>query len=242
MDKILEDKEFGQITIRTNGRIRRLGLAVDGGGNVLLRIPFGCDATRALRFLEDHRVWIREVRGRMEKRKSIRQVLFSLGKEIHTLAFDMRLSLYDGKRLVGSFNRGRSVLTVWVPQGTDIEAEQTQTAVHNILISALTVEAKTLLPQWLKRVSERIGLPYNDCRVMRMRTRWGSCSSGKSIHLSSALLLLTPELVELVMIHELCHTVEMNHGPRFHALMAQHTQGREAELEAQLKKCGNIWN
>ena len=58
------------------------------------------------------------------------------------------------------------------------------------------------------------------CRFARSRcegqkTLWGSCSSRKTISINYQLLFLAPQLVNCVLIHELCHTQNLNHGPSF---------------------------
>ena len=72
--------------------------------------------------------------------------------------------------------------------------------------------------------------------IHKTRGRWGSCSSRGNINLSLYLLLLPHHLQDLVMHHELTHLVEMNHSPRFHALLDEAVGGREAEYEAELKR------
>lgn len=76
----------------------------------------------------------------------------------------------------------------------------------------------TLLP-WLDRLSVEAGLPYSGLRIRLQRSRWGSCSSRKSISLNAKLLFLPPELVRYVLLHELGHTRELNHSRRFWALL-----------------------
>jgi predicted metal-dependent hydrolase len=56
---------------------------------------------------------------------------------------------------------------------------------------------------------------YTGVTVRNTQSRWGSCSAQKHINLSLSLMLLPEHLIDYVLLHELCHTVEMNHGERF---------------------------
>jgi hypothetical protein len=61
--------------------------------------------------------------------------------------------------------------------------------------------------------------------VNSQRTRWASCSATKNLSLNTKLLFLSPELVPYVLIHELCHTIHMNHTKVFWQLVACHEPG-----------------
>lgn len=75
-----------------------------------------------------------------------------------------------------------------------------------------------LLP-WLDRLSGETDLVYSGLRIRLQRSRWGSCTSRKSISLNAKLLFLPPELVRYVLLHELSHTRELNHSRRFWTLL-----------------------
>lgn len=93
---------------------------------------------------------------------------------------------------------------------------------------------KEALCRWLRRRAERTlvphleelgrahGLMYGRVSVRQQRSRWGSCSRRKTISLNARLLFLPPATVDYVLLHELCHTVEMNHSSRFWALLECH--------------------
>lgn len=85
----------------------------------------------------------------------------------------------------------------------------------------------TLLPQ-LQELATITGFRYGRGQIRGQRTRWGSCSGRGTISLNWHLLFLTPEQVRYVLLHELCHTVELNHSPRFWRLLQQHQPDSEA--------------
>lgn len=82
--------------------------------------------------------------------------------------------------------------------------------------------AARCLPSWLDELSMELRLPYSRVTIRNQQTRWGSCTGKKSISLNCKLLLLPERWARYVLIHELCHTRVMNHGPAFWALMIRH--------------------
>lgn len=76
-------------------------------------------------------------------------------------------------------------------------------------------QASIFLPEQLNQLAIQHSFIYQGCQVRHAKTRWGSCSSQKTISLNAALLLLPVELVNYVLLHELCHTRQLNHSARF---------------------------
>lgn len=81
----------------------------------------------------------------------------------------------------------------------------------------------------------RLGLKPKLFKVSPATRRLGSCTSAGVINLSAICAFLPSDLRYLIICHELAHLTEMNHSPRFHALVDSYTGGRERELERRLK-------
>ncbi|MDR0428150.1 MAG: M48 family metallopeptidase [Dysgonamonadaceae bacterium] len=101
--------------------------------------------------------------------------------------------------------------------------------------AVLREQAKEYLPNALNRLAQQYGFEYREVKIRKSKTRWGSCSRNRTINLSIYLMLLPRHLIEYVMLHELCHTIEMNHGPAFWNLLEQYTQGKNQALRKELK-------
>jgi predicted metal-dependent hydrolase len=93
-----------------------------------------------------------------------------------------------------------------------------------------------MLPPRLERLAKEKGFEYNRCTVRNVHSRWGSCNAQGNISLSIYLAQLPDDLIDYVLLHELCHTVEMNHSERFWALMDKATAPAKAkDLRKKLK-------
>jgi len=91
-----------------------------------------------------------------------------------------------------------------------------------------------VLNRWLMKVAEQElsrrlqplatahGFSYERVQIRRQRTRWGSCSTRGTISLNVCALFLRPEVLRYLLIHELCHTQQMNHSRRFWKLVASY--------------------
>jgi predicted metal-dependent hydrolase len=81
------------------------------------------------------------------------------------------------------------------------------------------IKSKTIYREMLEKLSEEHGFHFNKISIRSQKTRWGSCSMNKNISLNSKLIFMPKEIVRYVMIHELCHTIEMNHSSKFWRLV-----------------------
>ena len=86
-------------------------------------------------------------------------------------------------------------------------------------VELLRSAAKKALPQLLKSYADAHGFEYSSVRIKSTSSRYGSCSAKKNINLSLALMACDRDFIRFVILHELCHTVHMNHGESFYLLL-----------------------
>lgn len=84
-------------------------------------------------------------------------------------------------------------------------------------INALAEKAKKIIPERVRYYAPRIGVTYNRITIRCQRTRWGSCSSKGNLNFNCLLALFPFEVIDSVVVHELCHRKHMNHSPQFYA-------------------------
>jgi len=81
----------------------------------------------------------------------------------------------------------------------------------------LAGEAVKVIPQRVAYYAPLVGVTYGRITIRNQKTRWGSCSGKGNLNFNCLLMKTPPEVVDYVVVHELCHRKEMNHSPRFWA-------------------------
>ena len=84
-------------------------------------------------------------------------------------------------------------------------------------LAALAARGKAVFAERVAFYAPQIGVSYGRITVRAQRSRWGSCSAKGNLSFNCLLLLAPPEVLDSVVVHELCHRKEMNHSPRFYA-------------------------
>ena len=94
------------------------------------------------------------------------------------------------------------------------EAEPTEKLTRETVI-ALAEEALKVIPERVEYFAKVIGVTYGKITVRNQKTRWGSCSSKGNLNFNCLLMLAPPEVLDYVVVHELCHRKQMNHSKAF---------------------------
>jgi predicted metal-dependent hydrolase len=181
-----------RIIRRVHPRARRLKLTFRAG-QFWLTIPPRCSERSIQAFLTQSREWC----------------VAQLAQQHQTSAsscdtLDVRLPCLDQ---VWQHTDGQ-----WIEQQTGIVV---QFATPQDQQQWLVQHATPYLTQRLAELAAQHRLVYSHCRVSRMRSRWGSCNASAKIHLNAGLLFLDSIQLDYVLLHELCHTKQMNHSPAF---------------------------
>lgn len=226
-DKIISDKELGNLVVRVNSRARRLVFSTKSDA-IYVSVP----PRTTLHEVEEA---IEKLRSRLlATRQKVVRPLIDLSFRIDAEYF--QLSLVSGKHDKFLAHSELGKMEIVCPPDANFADENLQQWLQKVIEEALRRNAKIILPPRLYMLAEQHRLPYKSAKINSSRGRWGSCSAAKAINLSYFLVLLPPHLIDYVLLHELCHTREMNHGDHFWELLNGLTGGKALELREELKR------
>lgn len=110
----------------------------------------------------------------------------------------------------------------WIDKHLQIFAER-QKILKNLKpyteeeLKEIVSEAKRIIPERAEIYAKKIGVDYNRITIRKQHKRWESCSSLGNLNFNCLLVLLPEEVLDSVIVHELCHRKHMNHSAKFYA-------------------------
>lgn len=192
------------LTIRVSPTARRLRLKVDSRSrSLLLTVPRRVSQRSALAWAAGHRDWAERALAAIPVGDAIGPgSVIPFQGEAHVLDWDPSRP----RRIV--VEHGRLVA------GGPVEGLQGR------VVRWLKSQSLALLDMETREFSARAGVMASKVGVGDPVSRWGSCSSGRTIRYSWRLILAPAFVRRATVAHEVAHLVHMNHGPTFHALVA----------------------
>jgi len=228
MEKTIDGKELGHIIVRKNLRAKHYSLRVFDG-QLIATIPKGGTEREMLSFIDSKRERLLDMLAKSPKCPV-------LNEDCHMQTYTFELHIFRTQRTNFYISLKEGKLHIACPYEIDFNDEQVQQQLWAILTKVLRGEAARILPPRVKKLAALHDFDYKSVTVRKSGTRWGSCNSKKQINLSISLMFLPEYLIDYVLLHELCHTVEMNHSERFWALMDKVTAGSARKLRKELRE------
>lgn len=210
--KMVNIDGIGEVRLVKSSKSKNIRITIDATGKVRVGLPSWTPYMAAEAFVARQRQWIEEkLSDRPDK------VIYKTGMHVgkaHTLLF------ISGANSVRSSVAGNHVI-IRHPYESD-ENPAVQTAAAKTIKKALLNESENLIPQRVIDLATKLGYDYKNISCKHLKTRWGSCSSKKELVFNTYLMQLPWDLIDYVIVHELVHTIHMNHSDKFWAQVSVH--------------------
>jgi predicted metal-dependent hydrolase len=199
--------------IRQSAKAKNLRLKVTPQEGLCVIVPCGFDASKIAAILEQKKDWSTEALAQAQARRRFLEPdqAQHLPEQLDLRAIGEVWSVVyrqDETKAGLWLDAGRGELTI---TGAHFE----RAAVLGKLKEWLRMRVRETLFPLARGLADKHQLGLRGLLVKSQRTRWASCSASKNLSLNTKLLFLSPDLVRYVLIHELCHTVHMNHSRCF---------------------------
>lgn len=229
--KIYQIPEIGEIIIVKHPKAKRITLKVRAQQPPKVVIPYLMNYATGLYFAQEKTQWIIEHQQKLNQKHQPK--IYSDSDTFKTRFTEITFKI-QGKRLTAE--RNQNVILLSIPEGKTFESMVIQNLIRNFITEVLRNEAKKYLPSQTQKLASLFDFKVNSVTVKNLKARWGSCSASNNINLNIHLMRLPEHLSDFIILHELCHTVHKNHGPKFHELLDTLTEGNEKKLNNELKR------
>lgn len=183
-----------EYTIRFSGRAKRVSINIRDG-NIFLVVPPGFPINKAEEFIRMKADWILKHLNSAPPKKE------------------------------GLIYRGKSMEPVYKNEGVTFREKTSEKKfkidgdLEYLFNNWLYLIAQNYLPFRTAELADKYKFRFNRISIKQLRSRWGSCSSRGNLSFNYKLMQFPDEVIDYVIIHELCHLREMNHSPRFWRLV-----------------------
>ena len=199
-----------EFTLIKNRRARRVHIKISPQKGLELVVPYGVAQEELHEILNNKRPWIEKHLHALKQRGPQPQ----LPDEIRLPAIEKtwRVEYQTTITKFTLIERPHNELVLLGDKSKPAHLKK-------ILAAWLKAQGEQHLIPWLYQISKEINLPFKKVSIRGQSSRWGSCTLHKVINLNYKLLFLPTHLVRHILIHELCHTIHLDHSQNFWKLV-----------------------
>lgn len=206
------------ISFRRSRRAKRLRMQIDSSGRLELIAPWLTPKSIVNRFVVTHTKWIEKQVAKIEIQKKRRpEFNYRSGDTFYYFGEPVVLMVKPSVRKRPSINiRGyQMIITLHREVGRADGVAAIKKAIENFYKK----KAEEVIHDRLQHFNEFYGYKYNRVTLRNQKSRWGSCSARGNLNFNWRLIMAPIEVIDYVVVHELCHLKEMNHSARFWKLV-----------------------
>jgi predicted metal-dependent hydrolase len=221
----------GPVLLEKSAKARYMRISIRPEKGVRVSLPLRGSFDKAEAFAREKLDWIKHHQEKLEKIENPKTI-FTETTFYQTFRHTLKITPHTKPEVKAKLKT--AVLEILVPELRPVADPDIQAAIRHAIEETYRYEAKAFLPQRVAFFAEKFGLKFEKVTIKKAGTRWGSCSHTNNINLNLHLMRLPERLRDYVILHELAHTVEKNHGPGFWSLLEKLCPGSK-QLDKEMK-------
>ncbi len=218
MEFLLEDQTQVKLEFRRSKRARRIRLQVDSQGQFTLVAPRFTSERAIQTFLFQYSRWIEKQVAKINQQKELRpEFNYHSGDQFYYFGEPVVLKVIPTSKKRPTVKVRDHDLTIELDE--TVNEEVGKDMIRSAIEKFYRGKAVEVIHDRLQHFNEFYGFRYNRVTLRNQKSRWGSCSGLKNLNFNWRLIMAPIEVIDYVVVHELCHLKEMNHSSRFWALV-----------------------
>jgi len=201
--------------LRISARAKHARITIKPSRQIEVVLPLGMPKSEADKLVLQQQQWISRTLMRMQRQAPVMEKMLPANIELLAIGKKIQVVYVAMQKKPLIWNQETLQLSVSNDAVCSDTVCSDDAGVPKLLRDWLKIYAKEYLPDLLKKIAADMQVDYRAVSVRLQKTRWGSCSMRGNISLNAKLLLLPPEVVRYVLVHELSHLKHMNHSAVF---------------------------
>lgn len=201
-------------TTKKSSKAKHLRITV-GQDGVVVTVPAALSQRRAISFLEQKKEWIAQKLNELNRANpqpnGPRDYLD--GAELPFQGEKFRLKLVESDRQKTTARLTGDCFLVHINRQMPEAARASE--IQRKLGQLYKELAREAICERVNFFKTQLNVDYNQIRLKEQKTRWGSCSKKGNLNFNWKLVMAPPDIIDYVVVHELCHLIHMNHSPAF---------------------------
>lgn len=206
---------------------RSLALTINEKGDLIVKAPYNMTLDDIFNFINKKQKWVEDRQTRI---KNILQQNYELVNYQKVLFLGKQYQVCYSKGIEQAYLTNDALILNYTKSLT-----VAKTQIKDFLVNACD---DILLPR-ISKIASKIGVSYASIKIMSSKVKWGMCDNNHNLYFNFKLLMLSPQLVDYVIVHELCHIKQLNHSPKFWKLVGKFLPDYK-DCQKQIKDCGFI--
>lgn len=214
MKVIIDNKGINVIITRKERKT--ISMKISGNSEIIISAPLFISDSKIKEILKEKEKWVTEALKNMENRigenanfmKGILYIGIMYKVELHNVKYNSSKIIFD-----------KSMFNIYIPDALTEKDKLVHT--KDLLIKWYRIQSRKIFEERVNYYSNILKVSPNRIAIKDQKSRWGSCSSKGNINLNYRLIMAPIEIIDYVVVHELCHLVHLNHSKDFWKLVEE---------------------